>query len=58
MLAMPIVFPSSKPEMQSSPSAGGQSDQSWQETKTEKRGEKKGIERNKYKRNVNRNRGN
>lgn len=62
MLAMPIFFPTSKPEMQSSPSAGGQSDQSWQETKTgkkKKKIEKKGrIERNKYKRHVNRNQSN
>lgn len=41
MSAMPIFFPRSKPEMQSSPSAGGQSDQSWQETKTGKKKKKK-----------------
>lgn len=38
---MPVLFPRSKPEMQSSPSAGGQSDQSWQETKREKRKKKR-----------------
>lgn len=37
---MTIFFPRSKAEMQSSPSAGGQSDQSWQETKTGKRKKK------------------
>lgn len=33
MLTTPFFFPRSKPEMQSSPRAGGHSDQSWQETK-------------------------
>lgn len=53
MLAISFLLPRSKSEMRSSPRAGGQSDQSWQETKTGEKGKKqkkrwkkeKGIEK-------------
>lgn len=41
MLAICFFLPRSKSEMQSPPRAGGQSDQSWQETKTGRKGKGK-----------------